>query len=724
MLEHEALALAQALGIGVPRHLLVTGSAVILPADLEALPGDRVVVKVVSPHILHKSDAGGVAVVPRDRSAVVRAVREMEVRFAGQDVAGYLLEEFVAHDDALGGELLLGLRWTADFGPVVTFGFGGVHAEFMARHLAAGHDVAIVSPALRAREQIARALDGVAAPQLLTQPQRGQPARMREADLVDLLARFLDFAATAEEAGIGEFEINPLVLTGGGPVALDALARALPRAATPAAPRPLERIARLLKPRSIAVIGVSEGMNPGRIILRNVLRDGFDADAVYVVKPGATSIDGCRCVPDVASLPSCVDLLVVSVGAAQAAAAVEDAIRLHKAESLILIPGGMGERGDAAGHVDRMLGALAAARREPWRGPVISGPNSLGIRSRPGRYNTLFIPDHKLHFPAGDASPLAVLTQSGALAVAWASKLGRLNPRYLITLGNQLDLTMADVLEYLEQDPAVRVFVCYVEGFQPGDGARWLRTAARLTAAGRPVLLYRAGRTAAGAQAMASHTASIAGDYAVCRALARTAGVVVADTLADLTDLSRLFCLLADKEVMGLRLAAVSNAGFECVAMADAVGPFTLAPWSDATRGAIGRVLARARIADIVTVRNPLDLTPILNDAGYEEVAAAVLADEGVDVGVIGCVPLTGALNTLPPGAEHGEDIGRADSVVRRLARLHAASRKAWVAVVDAGAPYDPMAEALETAGVPTFRTADRALAMFARYCEWRLAGR
>jgi len=98
-----------------------------------------------------------------------------------------------------------------------------------------------------------------------------------------------------------------------------------------------------------------------------------------------------------------------------------------------------------------------------------------------------------------------------------------------------------------------------------------------------------------------------------------------------------------------------------------------------------------------------------------------VLRDPAVAVAIVGCVPLTGALNTLPAGAGHREDLSRETGIVTRLVRLAREGGKAWVAVVDSGSLYDPMAQALEEGGVPTFRAADRALRLFGRYCEARL---
>ena len=284
-----------------------------------------------------------------------------------------------------------------------------------------------------------------------------------------------------------------------------------------------------------------------------------------------------------------------------------------------------------------------------------------------------------------------------------------------------MDLTVGDYLTYLKDDPGLEVFAVYVEGFTRLDGLQFLRAAREITASGRSVLLYRAGRTPEGAKASASHTASIAGDYAVTRELAQAAGIVVAESLADFEDLVRLFTLLRHKRADGARLGAVSNAGFECVAVADTLGRFTLPGFDEATSSRLQAIFRTAKIDSVVDVHNPIDLTPMTGDAAYEDVVRAVLEADGIDIGLVGVVPLTAALNTLPAAAGHAEDLTRPDGIGPRLARLKDDLPKAFVAVVDAGAVYDPLAALLERHGVPTFRNADTALRLFNVFVAARL---
>jgi len=722
LLETEGIILLEALGFAVPKHVFIRGSADVSSVDLNGFDGDRVVVKVISPEILHKSDVGGVVFVPRRVDSIRSAILGMEKKFTGRRVEGYTIHQLVSYDRSLGNELLLGLRWTPDFGPVVVFGAGGIYTEFLAENFKTGRDVAILSPEAPPAGGIESVLERVAITPLLTGGLRGQKPRVSLERIVEVIQTMLEFARGFVPSLVSEFEINPLVVSDGDLVALDVVLKLSKEAPSLPPERPIEKLRALLTPRSVAVMGVSEKMNPGHVILNNLIREGFDKNKIFVVKPGTESIEGCRCCPDIASLPEAVDLFVLSVDAQQASTAVTDLIRTRKAESIIVIPGGLEEKSGTADFVSRMHVALRESRSEQWRGPVINGGNCLGIRSLPGRYDTMFIPPYKIGLPDKEPSPLAMISQSGAFSISKNSKVSSVNPLYTISFGNQMDLTVGDYLEYLKDDPQVEVFAVYVEGFKPLDGLHFIKAASEITRQGKTVILYKAGRTKAGAKASASHTASIAGDYPVTRELCTNAGVVVADTIADYEDLIMLFTCLRNKEVAGWRLGAMSNAGFESVAMADNLGRFRVEQFTADTDGKLHSAFKKLRIDTIVDVHNPLDLTPMTTDAGYEDVMRSMLGDENVDVGLVGCVPMTPALKTLVPGPDHPEDLRAEDGVIARMRKVKDSTSKAWIAVVDAGPIYDEMAKRLKAHEIPTFRTADRAMRLFHRFCEARLS--
>lgn len=703
LLESEGLELLVSLGIAVPAHFVVPAPGEVDAADVARLPGERAVVKVIAPDVLHKTDAGGVVVTTRDAEAVDGAIAEMAERLARFNPRGFLVCEFVEHAAAPGAELLFGLRWSDDFGPVLVTGAGGIHAEALA---AGGTGVASLwspprgGPAAIARRSLAT--------RLATEAQRGRPPMFDAKAFADTAERVARVAAHMPH-DIDEFEINPLVIRDGAPVALDVLVTVGngPRREAPV--RPVEKLRNLLVPERIAVAGVSTRRNPGRVILENLVRGGFPRESIYVIKPGADEIDGCACVPDVASLPRSVDVLVLSVDAKRSAAALIEAIEHRRAESVILIPGGLEERDGEDGPARRMREAIAASRETDWRGPLVNGGNCLGVISEPGHYDTMFIPAVKQGIAPRRGAPVAMISQSGAFVVSKGSKLAGIARRYVISIGNQMDVTVGDYLTHLQGDEQVAVFAVYVEGFRPLDGHRFLEAARRITGAGRTVVMYAAGRTAAGAAASASHTAAVAGDYAVTRALARDAGVIVAESLEDFEDLVALASLLGGRRP-GRRVGAVSNAGFECVAIADHIGGFELATLTPKTRSRIRGILEAAGLASIVGVANPQDLTPIMSDADYADVVEAIAVDPGVDTVVVGCVPLTPALQTLPPGGGVDEDVAAADGIASRLLRAAEAVGKPFVAVVDAGGLYDPMARVLSEGGLPVFRTIDRAM--------------
>ena len=719
LLEPEGLALLAEAGIAVPRwhYLADTGPADdrVLAAVLADLPGDRVVVKVVSGNIVHKTEAGGVAIVPRDPAAVVAAIEAMRMRL-GDAVEGFTIAEFVDHDAGPGGELLLSLRWTDDFGPVVSVGAGGIVTEALSADLRPGREIAIVSPVLAPRDGLGATLSRATAVRLATTSQRGQPPRLALDRVTETVERLLGLVSLAPDVLL-EIEINPAAVTAHGLVALDVLV-SLGDGPRPArAPRPLHKVARLLEPRSIGIVGVSSGSNPGRVILRNILNEGFDPERITVVKPGTDRIDGVRCVPDIASLPEKVDLFVIVLPAAATPAFVAELIEGDRAESMIVIPGGLEEKSGGDALATRMRDALAGARTHEDGGPVINGGNCLGIRSRPGRYDTLFIPRWKLP-PGTRPAPVALVTGSGAFAITRLSRLGALDPRYVVTVGNQMDLTVGDFLAHLADDPEIRVFGVYLEGFTRLDGLRFVQAAARITATGRQVILYRAGRTAAGASASASHTAAIAGDVTVGRELARAAGVTIADTPAAFDDLVRAFALLDGRPAHGRRLGATSNAGSECVTIADHAGTLELVRFGEQTEEQLGAILGPTGIVSVVDVHNPLDLTPIANAAITESVVRTILDADEVDVGIVSLVPMTDTLDTLPPGPVHEEDLARPDAVAAGLIRLWHGTAKPWVFVVDAGPLYAPFVDRLEAEGIPVLATADAAARVLEAWCD------
>jgi acyl-CoA synthetase (NDP forming) len=360
---------------------------------------------------------------------------------------------------------------------------------------------------------------------------------------------------------------------------------------------------------------------------------------------------------------------------------------------------------------------------------VFIGGNSLGVVSHPGRFDTMFIPETKLPKSRGDhARRACFVSQSGAYIIANLSRMPWLDPAYALSIGNQIDLTAADLLTYLKDDPSLEVFAVYMEGFQPGDGLAFAQAVQDTVALGKDVVFYKAGRTSEGRSATAGHTASVAGDYAVCEAALEEAGAFVASDFNQFADLLRVCVHLRGRDATGRDVVAMSNAGFEAVGMADNLScgrvRLRLARFGAATAGALAAALEEHRLAGLVDVKNPFDVTPMASDEAYAELVDQILADDGVAGVVAGIVPLTPAMQTLPAGDGHRESIDDAGSICSLLPEVAARHSKPLLAVVDSGALFDPMERALEAGGLPVFRSADRAMRALARWIESRERGR
>ena len=738
LLEPEVYEILKEAGIPTPRHVFVPAGKAAGRKDLAALGTPEVVVKIVSPLVIHKSDVGGVAIVKAGPASVNRACAAMartvvarsraaERKAVRESVRGFLLVEKVAFDNVgFGSEILLGLRNSPDFGPVLTMGSGGLDVEYMNARLEEGRAVAVASAHLLDDATAAELIEPLAFYGKLAVPFRGRRPLVSPKVLVETFLRFRDLAAAFSAISdttpfvLEEAEVNPFVVRRGRLVPLDGMCRFSRAKAVPSA-RPVEAVGRLLKPATIGIIGVSEKMNIGHVILNNILKGGFDPANVVVVKPGLGSVEGCRCVPSVEAMPSTVDLFVLTLGADQCYDVMKDLVDHGKARSVILIAGGMGEKEGGASIEGRIRDLLSEGRKSGKMTPVVNGGNCLGIVSKPGLYDTLFIPDYKLPRPKRAGSASAMISQSGAFMICRMSKMPSIEPVYSVSLGNQIDLTASDYLNHLKDDPQVRTFSVYMEGFKPGDGLAFARAIREITAAGRTVLVYKAGRSPEGRSATSSHTASVAGDYGVFKAVCEQAGAIVANDLFEFESFMKGLAWLEGRVVRGRRVGLVSNAGFECVMMADNLkdgAGLDLAAFAPETKERILASLRPLGIDRLLDVHNPLDVTPVADDAAFGESVRAFIEDPGVDCAVVSNVPLTKALQTLPAGEGHGEDFLRPGGFASRMIEVFRSTTKPVVVNIDSGTLYDPLADHFEKAGIPVFRRADEALRFLRMYVD------
>ncbi|MFB0519244.1 MAG: CoA-binding protein, partial [Acidobacteriota bacterium] len=490
--------------------------------------------------------------------------------------------------------------------------------------------------------------------------------------------------------------------------------------------RPIHKIEHLLSPGSIGIIGVSRHRNFGHIILNNLIRAGYDKQRIYIVKEGIEALEGCRCFPSIADLPEKVELFVIALKAEYTPQIVEELISSDKAEAVILISSGLGERSGTQPLEQKITAAIQSSRREGRDIPVFNGGNSMGIRSQPGRVDTFFVPEEKLPLTQGIRNNVVYLGQSGAFIVTLLSRLTAIKPLYAISIGNQIDLTLGDYLQFFkDRNEGFSVLAAYVEGFKELDGLEFARSARELVKRGKDVVVYKAGRTKEGIDATSGHTASLAGDYRLAFSILSQAGVLMAESFDDFRDYIRLGSFFAGKSIGGRRLGCLSNAGFETVGMADNIQDsrysLVLPSFSPETEKRLREYLKPKKILDIANIRNPLDLTPMADDETFYQCAEAILQDEGIDCAMISLIPLAPDLQTLDKGSSSDEDIRSPDSIGQRLIALSKSCEKPFIVCVDAGSLYDPLVNMLEEAGIPTFRSADRAIQVLGCYINYKL---
>ena len=755
LLEHEVYDILSQVGIKTPKYLFVEKGRPVSDEDLAKFKKFALVIKVVNPFIVHKTDVGGIQFVERNAAKINRTCKAMldnipkkfqdwvrkfpetekgkgwTLKEVEKEIRGFLICDMVEYDKTgFGTELLMGLRHSREFGPIATIGVGGVEIEYLSERIKEGKAVSIGSPHILFKKDIPRILEPLAIYDKLVGKVRGKEALITKEELVETYFRFLQLGAYYSPYKcdhpyvIEEAEVNPFVVQKKKLIALDGMCRFSKNHAASRNKR-FENIRYLVKPRTIGIIGVSEKMNVGHIILNNILKQGFPNWNVYVVKPGVEEIEGCVCVPRIQDLPKTVDLFVITVAAEQNYDVIEELVAHGKARSAIIIAGGLGEKKGTQALEDRIKGLLQKGIDENKLTPVVNGGNCLGIYSNPGKYDTTFVPDYKLPRISGRKTNLVYLSQSGAFMISRMSKLPNIEPLYAVSIGNQIDLTVSDYLNYFKDDEEAKVFGVYVEGFLPADGLAFAEAACKIVRQeGKMIVLYKAGRTPEGRQATASHTASVAGDYSVAKAICEEAGVIVADSILDFENYVKNLAFLADKVIRGNRIALISNAGFECVTMADNLKndqEFVLAELSKKTKIKIAVLMEKLGIHRLQDVKNPLDTTPVADDAVFADCVAAMLRDENVDCAIVSPVPMTPSMQTLVPGRFHGENVYHPNSIAMRLIDVFHKTDKPFVVNIDAGDIFAPMVDCLEQAGVPTFKRADVAVKFLRKYINNRL---
>lgn len=449
----------------------------------------------------------------------------------------------------------------------------------------------------------------------------------------------------------------------------------------------------LFAPGAVAVVGASADPDKtGGRPVHYLQKHGFSGE-IWPVNPRAETIAGLPCFASVEALPAAPDVAIVLLGAERAVEAVRDLARRGTRVAIVLA-GGFAEAGDEGR-------ARQEALREAAGGMRLLGPNTIGaIDLSSGIVLSASGALEGEDLPRGGIS---VASQSGGILGALLSRGAArgIGFRRLASTGNEADIDVADLIDHYAADAGTRAIALYVEGIR--NATRFRAAARRAREAGKPLVVFKVGRSESGARAAVSHTGAMAGEDRVYDALFRQVGAIRAETFSDLLDIPAM--LVTERGMAGRRVAVLTSTGGAGSLIADACGIRGLdVPELDAeTAARMQEILGEAE-----PVRgNPVDVTlagvkPEIMTAATE----ALLASDGIDgvAVVVGSSALARpevAVDAIRSGAER--------------------SAKPLVAYVSPHAPH--IREDLGRKGIPAFTAPEACAAAFAAAGRWSESG-
>ncbi|MDX6259625.1 MAG: hypothetical protein QOH84_1313 [Kribbellaceae bacterium] len=605
----EAKLVADAYGIPTPGEGLATTAegAAALAAEI----GFPVVLKIVSPDILHKTEAGGVVVGVDSAEAAVtafeRIIANAEAYQADAGITGVQVQKMLV----TGGdvqEVIVGSVTDETFGKIVAFGLGGVLVEVLKD---VTFRLAPTSP-----DEARSMVDGINAHEMLNGVRGAKPVNKDAiaaiiSKLSDLVEDFPQFA---------EVDLNPVLAGPDGATAVDF--RIIVDAE---AGKPVERysqdeiltaMTRIMKPRAVAVIGASnEDGKIGNSVMKNLVNGGYKGD-IYPVNPKGGEVLGLKAFPSITDIPGDVDVAVFAVPAKFVAGALEQCGQKGVAGA-ILIPSGFAETGEQ----ELQDEVVAIARKHGVR---ILGPNIYGYYYLPENLCATFCTPYDVK------GSVALSSQSGGIgmAILGFSRSSRMGVSAIVGVGNKADIDEDDLLTFFEQDDNTNLIAMHLEDLK--DGRAFAETAARVSKK-KPVVVLKAGRTSAGAKAASSHTGALAGNDKVYDDILRQSGVVRAPGLNEMLQYARGIPLLPTPK--GENVVIITGAGGSGVLLSDAcvdngLQLMTIPPDLDAA--------FKKFIPPFGAAGNPVDITGGEPPSTYRNTVALGLEDDRIHALILG----------------------------------------------------------------------------------------
>ena len=539
----EGKLVCDAYGISVPQEGVAATAAE--AHKLAAAMGFPVVMKIVSPDILHKTEAGGVIVGVKSAEEAAKSfdtiIANAKKYKADAAIIGVQVQQMIKG----GQEVIVGAITDDSFGKLVAFGLGGVLVEVL-------KDITFrLAPATR--EDAFSMLDGIQAAEMLKGVRGGDPVN-REA-LANLIVGVSELVSDFPE--ISELDLNPVFASKNGAIAADVR---IVLDFSPKAPRhrPEEKdvlasMNRIMQPKSLAVIGASSEVGKiGNSVMKNLISGGYKG-SIYPIHPKAEEVLGYKAYKSVKDVPGDIDTAVFAIPAKFVAGALIECGE-KKIAGAVLIPSGFAETGEHA-----MQEELAAIGHK--YGIRLMGPNIYGFYYTPANLCATFCTAYDVK------GSVALSSQSGGIgmAIIGFSRSAKMGVSAIVGLGNKSDIDEDDLLIFFEQDPNTKCIAQHCEDLKDG---RAFAEVARRVSKKKPIIMLKAGRTSAGAKAASSHTGALAGNDKIYEDVLNQCGVIRARSLRDLLDFARGVPILPTPK--GENVVIITGAGGSGVLLSDA----------------------------------------------------------------------------------------------------------------------------------------------------------
>ena len=602
----EGKRVCDAYGISVPQEGVANSAAE--SEKLAIAMGFPVVMKIVSPDILHKTEAGGVVVgIPnaQEASKAYQTIIENAKKYkADATILGVQVQQMIQG----GQEVIIGAVTDPSFGKLVAFGLGGVLVEVL-------KDITFrLAPATKA--DALSMLDGIKAAEMLKGVRGSDPVN-REA-LANLIVSVSDLVNDFPE--ISELDLNPVFASKKTAIAADVRIVVDFAAKTPRHRPPenevLVSMKRIMQPKSVAVIGASnENGKIGNSVMKNLINGGYKGQ-IFPIHPSADEIMGHKAYKSVKDVPQEIDTAVFAIPAKFVAGALIECGE-KKIAGAVLIPSGFSETGNVALQEE----LVAIGRKYNIR---MMGPNIYGFYYTPSNLCATFCTAYDVK------GSVALSSQSGGIgmAIIGFSRSAKMGVSAIVGLGNKSDIDEDDLLIFFEQDPNTNVIAQHCEDLKDG---RAFAEVARRVSKKKPVIVLKAGRTLAGAKAASSHTGALAGNDKIYEDVFKQIGVIRARSLRDLLDFARGVPILPTPK--GENIVIITGAGGSGVLLSDACvdNNLTLMPMPEDLDAAF-----RKFIPPFGAAGNPVDITGGEPPLTYKNTVLLGLSDPRIHALILG----------------------------------------------------------------------------------------